>query len=168
MPVRVDNSVSLDGYICGPNGYEEWISEADEAHFEAACAEADIIIMGSNTYGENSTLYPIKDKPNIVFTSQPKQDTSQTNLTFTDEDPVQFVKKHQGKHILVAGGGALNATLLKAGVITDVIVSIHPIILGSGIKQFADTDFNHHTALTKISQEDIGDGVVKIHYALIK
>jgi dihydrofolate reductase len=167
MKVTVNNSITLDGFICGPNDYEDWISEADEKYFAEACAEADIIIMGSTTYDSNEGLYPVPGKENVVFTQSASTRESNPAVTHLDSDPVSFVKAHNEKNILVAGGGKLNATLLKAGVVTDVIVCVHPIILGSGVRQFEGIDFGAKTNLEKISETDIGDGVVQIHYRVV-
>ena len=164
MSVIVNNSITLDGFISGLNHYEDWISGADQSYFEQACADADIIIMGSATFDSNDDLYPIPDKENIVFAQNANERKLTAGITFTNQDPVNFVREHSDKKLLVAGGGKLNATLLKSGVVTDIVVCIHPVILGSGVRQFEGINMSTETRLTKVSEEDIGDGVIKIHY----
>ncbi len=164
MSVIVNNSISLDGFICGPQGYEDWISGADQQYFKEACQAADIIILGSRTFDNNTSLYPIPGKENIVFTKTYATRLPVPGITFSGEDPVTFVKRHNHKNILVAGGGMLNASLFKAGVVSHVTVCVHPIILGAGIKQFVDIDFSHHAPLENLSHRDIGEGVLLIEY----
>ena len=168
MRVIINNSISLDGYISGQYGEEDWISEADEKYFEEACAEADLILLGRGTYDANQGLYPIPGKLNVVFTQHVNKQQSNDSIVFTNEDPVSYIKKNKDKTILVAGGGKLNATILKSGIVTDIVVCIHPIILGGGgTRQFEDIDHEVQTKLEKISETDIGDEVVKIHYRVI-
>ena len=166
MKVTISNSISLDGFICGPDGYEDWISEADEKYFLLECEAADVIILGAHTYDGNDGLFPVVPKEHIVFTRSAKEREPAEHITFSDQDPVEYIRAQSNKTILVAGGGLLNATLLKAGIVTDIVTCIHPIILGSGIRQFDGITFEHKTLLTKISEKDIGDNVVKIHYTI--
>ncbi len=128
MSVIVNNSISLDGFICGPQGYEDWISGADQQYFKEACQAADIIILGSRTFDNNTSLYPIPGKENIVFTKTYATRLPVPGITFSGEDPVTFVKRHNHKNILVAGGCMLNASLFKAGVVSHVTFYFHPII----------------------------------------
>jgi len=168
MPVIVNNSISLDGFICGPQGEEEWISEADAQYFEQACSGADLVLMGSGTFDANQGLYPIPEKENIVFTKTASDRKPAKGITFTDQDPVAFIQENKEERLLIAGGGTLNATLLKAGVVTHVDVCIHPIILGGGKRQFEGIDFSNKTKLEKKSEKDIGDGVIHVEYSVVQ
>lgn len=167
MKVIISNSISIDGFICGPDHYEDWISEADVAYFESECAAADVIILGANTYDENNGLFPVLPKEHVVFTKSAKERESADHITFSDQDPVEYCKENANKQILVAGGGLLNGSLLKAGVVTDITVCVHPIILGTGTRQFESIDFATMTNLKKVSEKDIGDDVVLIHYKVV-
>lgn len=167
MTVTIYNAISLDGYISGPNQKENWLASADEKHFENICADADLVIMGSKTYDSNRELYPVPGKQNVVFTQRPEERTAIEGITFTSEEPIGFIRKHEGKNILAAGGGKLNATLLKAKIVTDISVAVHPIILGGGTRQFEGIDHTAETNLTKVAEEDLGEGVVLIHYTVV-
>lgn len=164
MSVTISNSISLDGFICGPNGEEEWISSADEKYFSSECEKADFILMGSGTFDSNPGYFPFPGGKNVVFTKSAVGRESVEGITFTDQDPISFIREHEGKNILVAGGGKLNATLLKSNVATDIITCIHPIILGAGTRQFEGINHTAETKLIKVSEEDIEDDVVLIHY----
>jgi len=168
MPVVIYNAVSLDGFISGPDKYEDWISTADEAHFEKHASESEIVIMGRNTYEQNTNLYPIPNKENVVFTRDADTRSAVTGITFTNTPPEEYVTDNAQKRIFVAGGGQLNGSLLKAGVVTDIIISLHPVILGEGVRQFADITFTDHTILHRQREEHIGEGVVKIHYTVTR
>jgi len=166
MSIKISNSISLDGFICGPNGEESWISEADEKFFLAECEAADVIILGANTYSGNGGLFPVVPKDHYVFTSQPEKFEPAEHMNYTTQTPEAFVAEHAGKDILIAGGGHLNASFLKAGLVTDITACVHPIILGAGTRQFEGIDFTNMTELSRVSQQDIGDNVTLIHYQI--
>jgi dihydrofolate reductase len=56
-------------------------------------------------------------------------------------DPGEFVrqlKEQPGKGICVMGGGELAQSLFAAGVIDEVGLNVHPVLLGSGVPFFRD------------------------------
>ncbi len=61
------------------------------------------------------------------------------NLEIVTEDAAKFVselKKRKGKAIVVFGGGELAKSLFEADLIDEVVLNIHPVLLGSGIPLF--------------------------------
>ena len=64
-----------------------------------------------------------------------------TVRTSLGEDAGEFVrelKEQPGKGICVMGGGELAQSLLAAGVVDEVGLNVHPILLGSGVPLFRD------------------------------
>lgn len=55
---------------------------------------------------------------------------------------------------------------LLAGLIDEVFLSVHPLILGDGIKLFegAETDIK----LEFLDQKELGEGLVQLHYRVLK
>jgi len=53
-------------------------------------------------------------------------------------DFVRQLKEQPGKGICVMGGGELAQSLFAAGVIDEVGLNVHPILLGSGVPFFRD------------------------------
>jgi len=51
---------------------------------------------------------------------------------------VRELKRQPGKGICVMGGGELACSLFEAGVIDEVGLNIHPVLLGSGVPLFRD------------------------------
>jgi dihydrofolate reductase len=61
------------------------------------------------------------------------------NVEIITEDAAKFVKKlrsKKGKGIVVFGGGELAKSLFEADLIDEVVLNIHPVLLGSGIPLF--------------------------------
>ena len=96
--------------------------------------------MGRKTYTVAATsgggAYP--GVRNYVFSRTLKKADNRTIEIITD-DAVPFVaalKKAKGKGICVMGGGELASDLFNAGLIDEVGLNVHPVVLGSGIPMF--------------------------------
>ena len=69
-----------------------------------------------------------------LATKKPEQD-----VEIISEGAARFVSKlrrKKGKGIVIFGGGELAKSLFKAGLIDEVMLNIHPVLLGSGIPLF--------------------------------
>ncbi|NEQ55754.1 MAG: dihydrofolate reductase, partial [Leptolyngbya sp. SIO3F4] len=60
------------------------------------------------------------------------------------------------------GGGQLNTLLLNAGLIDTLILSIHPIVLGKGIRLFEGEPLETQFKLTQ--SEVFDSGLVQVEY----
>jgi dihydrofolate reductase len=61
--------------------------------------------------------------------------------TLVHDDAAAFVKKLKeapGKDITVMGGGDFARSLIAAGVVDEIGINVHPVLLGSGIPLFVD------------------------------
>ncbi len=70
-----------------------------------------------------------------MFTQNAKR-TGDRNAEFVSSDVPEFVRKlirSQGRDIWLVGGADIISILLNAGLVDEFILSIHPIILSSGI-----------------------------------
>ena len=145
---------SLDNYIARKDGGSDWL------HWSAEVAEisskflktVDVILIGRKTYeimlGFGQTSYP--GAKNYVFSRSKKKREAlkkklaakkkpNRNVEIVAEDAANFVselKKRKGKGIVVFGGGELAKSLFEADLIDEVVLNIHPVLLGSGIPLF--------------------------------
>jgi dihydrofolate reductase len=60
-------SISVDGFVCGPNGEIDWIfktaDEASTAWTAGLCREAGLHIMGSKTFQDMASYWPTASGP---------------------------------------------------------------------------------------------------------
>jgi dihydrofolate reductase len=130
--------MSLDGYIAGPNGEYDWIVIDPAIDFAAMSAEFDTYLIGRKTFeamrrmgNESKTTPGIK---NIVFSRTLRQ-SDYPNITISS-DAVELVaelRRSPGKDIALFGGGELFRSLLAAGLVDRIEVSLIPVLLGGGI-----------------------------------
>jgi dihydrofolate reductase len=77
---------------------------------------------------------------------------------------VRAMKRSKGKEICVFGGGDFARSLFQAGVIDEVGLNIHPILLGSGVPLFRDAS---RVRLKLLDSRSIAGGCVYVMYKVI-
>jgi dihydrofolate reductase len=81
--------------------------------------------------------YPYKGKKVYVFTRKKvRKKNNEQDVEYIDtniQDFVTSLTQSIGKDIWLLGGGEIASVLLNAGLVDEIILSIHPIILGRGI-----------------------------------
>ena len=130
-------AMSLDGFIAGPNGEHDWIVMDPDIDFAAMTARFDTFLIGRKTYEAmrrmGSDAAPTPGIQNIVCsrTLRPS-DHPQVMITADAERVVVDLRGQPGKDIAVFGGGELFRSLLAAGLVDQVGVSVIPVLLGGG------------------------------------
>jgi dihydrofolate reductase len=130
--------MSLDGYIAGPNGEYEWIVMDPDIDFAAMTARYDTFLIGRKTFEAMVRMgSDPKSAPgiqNIVFsrTLKPSEHPYVT-VSANAERVVGELRTKPGKEIALFGGGELFRSLLAAGLVDGVEVSLIPVLLGGGI-----------------------------------
>lgn len=101
---------------------------------------------------------------NYVF-SRTLKESSDANVELIREDAAEFVRKlktEDGKDIFVLGGGLFAKSLFEAGLIDEVGLNIHPILLGSGTPLF--NEMNHQIDLQLLECKTFKNGCVSVAY----
>lgn len=167
MKISIYNAISIDGFIADSKGKTEWVSEEDWLFFEKLVKDSRAIVMGSTTYKESGDDFPYNCELNIVMTSQQnllKKNNPDNGVIFTNKTPKQVIKmvKDIGyDELLVIGGGKLNASFIKAGYVNEVIVDIHPLIIGSGVKLFDSIPQNLNLTTSEVISKKSGLNLIK-------
>jgi dihydrofolate reductase len=141
---------SLDNYIAREDGSFDWILWSDEAAeiMKEYWGKIDTIIMGRKTWdiamANSAALKKRKNKDlyagikTYVF-SRTLEPGDHNGATIIGGDPGKFVrelKEQEGKEICIMSGGRLAKSLLEAGVIDEIGLNVHPVLLGAGIPLF--------------------------------
>lgn len=163
-------ATSIDGFIAKKDGDSDWVSPVDTENFEKAIQENGCIIVGRRTFEQyQGDLYPVKGITNIVVTSDTNKKSNDDNVHFVNgsaEQIISFVKSKGHDKALLIGGGKTNALFLNAGVIDEIVLSVHPLVLGDGIKLFEGEE--NDLKLEFISSQQLDEGLVQIKYAVKK
>ena len=155
-------AMSLDGYIAGPNGELDWLfSDQDYGYYEFI-KTIDTVLIGRKTYDEILDFdvpYPYDDKKSYVFTTNPGNYSSDHDITFTAEDPLDVwksLKEQEGRDVWLVGGGKLINPFVSQNEIDQYIIAVHPIILGKGIELFRDIDRRINLETEEVKTFDSG------------
>lgn len=162
---------SLDGYIATADGSVDWLSRfhiAREDHgFGEVNTSVDALLLGSHTYEFALKLghWPSPDKMSWVFTQRDLR-VLHPSITLTAQTPREVVNLLESRGLKCAwlmGGGKLAASFHAEQLISRYIISVFPVLLGSGIPLFAP----HSTpqeALRFRSAKPFKSGVVVLTY----
>jgi dihydrofolate reductase len=136
--VRFGGAMSLDGYIAGPNGEYDWIVMDPEIDFSGLMKQFDTFLIGRKTFDAMKRMgnagKSSKGISNIICSRTLKQsDYPKLRIEPDAERVVKELKTQPGKDIAIFGGGELFRSLLAAGLVDRVEMSLIPVLLGSGI-----------------------------------
>lgn len=162
-------ATSLDGFIAGNDGNTDWLFTDGDFGYTEFYDSIGITLMGHNTYKFLLQLdyFPYHDKKNFVFTREERK-PDHNPVTFITGDVTEFVRELKAKekeHIWLVGGGQINSILLNEDLIDELIISIHPIVLGQGVPLFKDKSLNN-LPFKLINSRVFDRGLVQLTYSL--
>jgi dihydrofolate reductase len=184
--VVVLTNLTLDGVMQGPAGPDEdrrgdfehggWA--APYAAMEATgnnFASAGALLFGRRTYEQFYAVWPkqtnspytefLNTIPKYVASTTLKEPLPWSNSTLLKGDAARAVsqlKQQPGKDLLIMGSGELIQSLMRANLIDDYVLLIHPLVLGSGRRLFPDG--GTAATLRLVATSTTGKGVVIATY----
>lgn len=180
--------VSLDGYASDSNGGLGWIpyNEELEKYAEEVVAEVGSPVYGRTTYQMMESYWPtVLDDPNasrhgmehaqwlqdvkkIVISGT--MDKAEWNNTMLIKDKIaeeiKALKEQPGKNLVIFGSPGAAKTLLELGLIDEFLLTICPVVLGSG-KSVFDGGVEK-IRLKLLSSRTLKSGIIATRYELEK
>jgi dihydrofolate reductase len=162
---------SLDGYIATADGSVEWLSRFESAGEDHGAGEleasVDALLLGSHTYEFALKLgqWPSPDKLSWVFTSRDLR-VLHPSIRLTAQRPREVLGLLATRGVCRAwlmGGGKLAASFHADQLISRYIISIFPVLLGSGIPLFAPHS-SSPDALRFVAAKPFKSGIVQVMY----
>jgi dihydrofolate reductase len=157
--------VSLDGLIEGANGELDWIGSWDDS-FDLL-PEIDTCVLGGGMYlgyeqywlgilANPEGIQPLTGKvpskgeveyarfadktPHVVLSRTLDEVEWKTTRIVRDAADIRALKQQPGKHIHAVGGASLVSTLMNEGLVDQVRLTVHPVVLGNGKSLFKDVE----------------------------
>jgi dihydrofolate reductase len=138
--VRYNVAASLDGFIADADGGYDWIPAEPAIDFTALFARVDTVLLGRRSYELTLRDPAARTWPPharlVVFsrTLRPADHPAVTIVAGDAAGAVAALRREPGSgDVWLYGGGELFATLLAAGQVDAVEVTVIPVLLGAGV-----------------------------------
>ena len=176
-------SVSLDGFIEGPDREIDWHMVDDElhSHFNEWLAAMGAFLSGRVTYELMAEFWPTadadpsstgpmvefariwRDMPKIVYsTTLEHADWNTTVVRDVVPEEVMALKARPGGD-LALGGADLAAAFMRHDLIDEYRIYVHPIVIGGGKPLFQPSS-GVEVVLRLVETRTFGNGVVLLRY----
>lgn len=177
--VIVSEFVSLDGVFEAPDQWHfPYFNDEMGQEIGAAMGQADAMLMGRVLYEEWSAFWPQQDSEEnpiaarmngiqkYVVSTTLEGPLGWNNSTLIGEnvaEEISRLKQQPGKDISISGSGSLVRSLLKDGLIDELRLMVHPVVVGSGKRLFEEG--GEQIALVLVDSKTFSTGVVYLTYA---
>jgi dihydrofolate reductase len=177
-------SVSLDGYIEGPNREIDWHVVDDElhAHFNDVLRGMGAFLEGRVTYQLMDAYWPTADQdpeaspivvdfatiwrnmPKLVFSRTLRHGDRHTTIVRDVVVADILALKAQDGGDLALGGADLAAEFMRHDLVDEYRIYVHPVRLGAGKRLFPEGDTATPSGLRLIETRAFGNGVVLMRH----
>ncbi len=170
--------LSLDGVMESPDKWHfPYFNEEMGQAVGEGFAAADAMLMGRVNYEEWAAFWPGQDPQENPMAAQmnamQKYVVSTTleeplgwqNSTLIGENAAEEIarlKQGEGGDIVVSGSGTLVRSLLQYGLLDELKLMIHPVVVGGGKRLFED--FGEQKALELVESKTFETGVLYLTY----
>lgn len=153
-------ATSLDGFIARDDGGLDWLDAAgtavpagEDCGYTQFMGSVDVLVMGRLSFEKVMSLgaWPYDGKPVVVLSRSAIEIPSELQATVcvSSETPADLVRRlsGEGAEHLYIDGGLVVQSFLNAGLIDALIITVIPVLLGSGRRLFgplaADIQLTH-------------------------
>jgi dihydrofolate reductase len=166
--IRYVVTMSLDGYIAGPQGEVDWIVSDSAVDFGALFAQFDTFLIGRRTFELMSKpgSPPLPSGSKIFVFSRTLQNNHPGVSVLAEVSPsaIARIKAEAKKDIWLFGGGELFRSLHNEAMVDTVEIAIMPVLLGKGVPFLPQPARQAQLQLT--GQRVYPSGIVSVQYAL--
>jgi dihydrofolate reductase len=168
--------ISLDGVVESPERWHfPYLDDEFNQAMWAGMGDVDTLLLGRVTYeifaGTFATA-PAGDpvaaqlnRPQKAVVSGSLTDPAWVNSTVLPSlDGVRALKEAPGGDIVCLGSITLSRALLAAGLVDELHLLVHPIVVGAGERLFPAT--GPQLPLKVAASAVLGSGVVDLHYSV--
>lgn len=165
-------AMSLDGYIADENGGVDWLSGQDredesESSYPEFVQSIDTVVMGWETYHQVITELSPSEwvyEELMTYVITHREEASSEKIRFVHESPSALIlnlKEIDGKDIWVCGGASIARQLMRDGLIDRFYISVIPVLLGAGVRLFAELPEKMELRLVETKSYN---GIVELRY----
>ena len=170
--------LSLDGVMESPDQWHfPYFDDEMGRAIGEGFAASDALLMGRVNYEEWAAYWPKQDPEAVpeaaqmnglrkyVVSTTLEEPLEWENSTLIKEDVAEEIEKlrnRPGKNITISGSATLVRSLLRDGLLDELQLMIHPVIVGSGKRLFEDGGDLKRPEL--VDSKTTGTGVLILTY----
>jgi dihydrofolate reductase len=178
--------ISLDGYVQGADGELDWVGSWNDAL--DLVPGADAAVIGGGTYpgyeqhwgtvatspqdasatlgrevtpGEIEYARWTQQTPHYVLSATMEKVSWDNARLVRDLGGIRSLKEQPGGPVYVIGGPAVVSGLLNAGLLDELRLIVHPVILGGGKALFAGITARHALTLAESRAGESGQVILQ-------
>ncbi|QDO99916.1 dihydrofolate reductase family protein [Thalassotalea sp. PS06] len=162
-------AISVDGFIAGEGGDLSWLNEAnalvpqgEDCGFAAFMGSIDYLVMGRHTYEKVLSFGGdwVYSKPVIVLSSRfvSIPDHLKDKVSASSQPIAELCLKlaNKGARRIYVDGGYTIRQFIDAGLLTDIELTLIPILIGKGIPLFNGLQQRQKLKLVNSNVYDFG------------
>jgi len=168
--------ISLDGVVEAPDQWHfPYFNDEMGAVVGKSMSESGTMLLGRQTYQEFASFWPNQNSDDPIaaqMNGTPKLVASTTldsveweNSTLIKGNVAEELRKlkaQPGQNIGITGSATLIRSLLRDGVLDELTLLVHPIVVGKGKKLFDDMEAQ--VPLKLIDSQTFSTGVLALTY----
>jgi dihydrofolate reductase len=165
-------AITLDGYIEGPNGEYDWCFTDQDYGLNDFFQRIGAMFIGRKSYemmlrhSESSDGATIPGMPALTeYVFSQTLTSIKESATLISGDAMaeaRKIKNQPGKDIWLYGGASLYNALMKEGLVDELWLCVHPILLGNGKPLFGKQD--SRIRLSLLESKTYETGLMSLRY----
>lgn len=168
--------ITLDGVVEAPQNWNlAYFNDEMGAAVGAQTAKSDTLLLGRRTYEEFAAFFApqgdadpmaagMNAMPKVVVSTTLKTADWQNSTVVSGDVAAQIaeLKQADGKDISISGSGTLVRWLLEQGLLDELQLFVHPLVLGTGAQLFPAG--SGRSPLQLVEAKPFSTGVLLLRY----
>jgi dihydrofolate reductase len=172
--IKLFIATSIDGYIARLDGSLDWLDDVPNPDnidhgYRDFYSGIGTLFMGRKTYEAILGMdvdWPYEDAKTYILTRNADYTATTPHTYVINEDIlglVEEIREEEDKDIWLVGGGELVSMFMDLKLIDEMILSVIPVVLGSGIPLFASD--SQQVKFKLLDSRVFETGIINLHYA---
>ena len=171
MRVVMYMAVTADGFIARENDETDFVSKAEWQSFQETVRDYGNLVTGRRTYEvmlKQDEFAGLGDIIACVVTSKEgfQPENPRHVAAPSPARALEFLKSSGFSDVFLSGGGELNASFLREGLVDEVYLDVEPALLGKGIRLLGEDGAEAKLAL--LGSKNLSPDTIQLHYKVLK
>ncbi len=164
-------AITANGLIAREDDDTSWVTKTEWKSFSGMIRKHGNMIIGRRTYeimvkSSEFTKSGLDKVTVVVVTHKPLQvhDPRYVFLAKSPREALTVLYKEGHQTAMLCGGSRLNASFMKEKLVDEIYLDVEPLVLGKGIRLFAEADFETRLELQGVKR--LSRNEVQLRYAV--